>query len=491
MAVLGCAGLLGACAGTLHGAPGSGTGGDEHGSQAVERALELADSGSDEAIAAAEEAIQEAVAQVRPVEEGYGQIALCLARRARGEYVRARTAGERALMLATEHGEVALAARAHNALGVLAGSRDDLAAALLHALEEQRLFEQVGDRRGLAQSLNNLGNAYRRLADHPRAIENHERSLALKREMGDRDGAGYSFHNLGETLLASGAPEPALVAFESAEAEWRAVGNRRAVAAALKSRGFALAELGRLPDALAALQASLELRRDPPNPHGEAETLVGLGRVLLRLDRPGEAVSTLERAREIAGRLAEPQLQADVMAGLAAAHGARGDLRAREAALARQVEVQERWRQLRLEAQQREARALFEIRSAADRAERATRQAMEQERSAQRRTSERNLALAALALLVGLIALGVNRYRVKRDAEARLRRQATDLEVALSRVRTLSGLLPLCGWCHQQVRETDGNWSRLEAYVESHTDARITHGICPDCQAAHFPKGGR
>ncbi len=57
-----------------------------------------------------------------------------------------------------------------------------------------------------------------------------------------------------------------------------------------------------------------------------------------------------------------------------------------------------------------------------------------------------------------------------------------ELQDALSNVRRLSGLLPMCSYC-KRIRDDDDYWQKLEAYLSTHTDAEITHGICPDCFA--------
>lgn len=57
-----------------------------------------------------------------------------------------------------------------------------------------------------------------------------------------------------------------------------------------------------------------------------------------------------------------------------------------------------------------------------------------------------------------------------------------ELQEALSNVRRLSGLLPMCSYC-KRIRDDDDYWQKLEAYLSKHSDAQITHGICPDCFA--------
>jgi AmiR/NasT family two-component response regulator len=55
-----------------------------------------------------------------------------------------------------------------------------------------------------------------------------------------------------------------------------------------------------------------------------------------------------------------------------------------------------------------------------------------------------------------------------------------ELQEALSKVRTLEGLIPICSWC-KKVRDDEGYWQQVEIYISKHTKADFTHGICPDC----------
>ena len=64
--------------------------------------------------------------------------------------------------------------------------------------------------------------------------------------------------------------------------------------------------------------------------------------------------------------------------------------------------------------------------------------------------------------------------------QASLAARVRDLEEALARVKTLQGLLPICSYC-KRVRNDDHYWQQVESYVSDHSDARFSHGICPDC----------
>jgi PAS domain S-box-containing protein len=69
----------------------------------------------------------------------------------------------------------------------------------------------------------------------------------------------------------------------------------------------------------------------------------------------------------------------------------------------------------------------------------------------------------------------------KRAAEER-ERLIRELQEALDKVRTLSGLLPICGSC-KKIRDDEGYWQRIEAYISEHTGAQFSHGLCPPCAA--------
>ncbi len=77
----------------------------------------------------------------------------------------------------------------------------------------------------------------------------------------------------------------------------------------------------------------------------------------------------------------------------------------------------------------------------------------------------------------------------------RLAAAVTALEVSLSPVQALEGLLPICCHC-KKIRREGGDprraedWEPVEVYVGDRTGAQFSHGICPQCLAAHYPDMG-
>lgn len=54
------------------------------------------------------------------------------------------------------------------------------------------------------------------------------------------------------------------------------------------------------------------------------------------------------------------------------------------------------------------------------------------------------------------------------------------LTVALNEINTLKGIIPICSYCHS-IRDDEGAWDKIEAYLHKHSDAEFSHGICPNC----------
>jgi sigma-B regulation protein RsbU (phosphoserine phosphatase) len=61
-----------------------------------------------------------------------------------------------------------------------------------------------------------------------------------------------------------------------------------------------------------------------------------------------------------------------------------------------------------------------------------------------------------------------------------LARRVGELQSALARVKQLHGLLPICSYC-KKIRDDRNYWQRVESYISTHSDARFSHGVCPDC----------
>jgi PAS domain S-box-containing protein len=76
-----------------------------------------------------------------------------------------------------------------------------------------------------------------------------------------------------------------------------------------------------------------------------------------------------------------------------------------------------------------------------------------------------------------------DRHRVEAEREHLIQ----NLQTALARVKMLSGLLPICANC-KKIRDDQGYWKQVEAYISSHSEATFSHSICPECFNKLYPE---
>jgi CheY-like chemotaxis protein len=86
------------------------------------------------------------------------------------------------------------------------------------------------------------------------------------------------------------------------------------------------------------------------------------------------------------------------------------------------------------------------------------------------------------AELRSAIEIALYRHKVEKERRQLIR----DLQKALSEVKKLSGLLPICASC-KKIRNDQGYWSQVEAYIEEHSEVVFTHSVCPECAKALYP----
>jgi DNA repair exonuclease SbcCD ATPase subunit len=75
----------------------------------------------------------------------------------------------------------------------------------------------------------------------------------------------------------------------------------------------------------------------------------------------------------------------------------------------------------------------------------------------------------------------------RKQSEAERENLIKKLQEALSEVKTLSGLFPICASC-KKIRDDNGYWNQIESYIRKHSDAEFSHSICPECAKKLYPK---
>lgn len=72
-------------------------------------------------------------------------------------------------------------------------------------------------------------------------------------------------------------------------------------------------------------------------------------------------------------------------------------------------------------------------------------------------------------------------------AKEQAEQKSKELEEAVAKIETLSGLLPICSNC-KQIRDEKGDWNQIESYIANHSSAEFSHSLCPVCFKHLYPR---
>lgn len=92
-----------------------------------------------------------------------------------------------------------------------------------------------------------------------------------------------------------------------------------------------------------------------------------------------------------------------------------------------------------------------------------------------------SIFLIMAILLIALIAFTIKEHNnIVSNLKQNVSKKSADLEVALKEIKTLKGILSICSTCHS-IKNEAGEWVQMESYISDHSDAKFSHGYCPDC----------
>lgn len=99
------------------------------------------------------------------------------------------------------------------------------------------------------------------------------------------------------------------------------------------------------------------------------------------------------------------------------------------------------------------------------------------------------LVIIVFEVGLGIAFLMMNYQRLETELLAsrdNLQTTITKLEKSMSKVKTLSGIIPICMHC-KEIRDDQGYWNRIEKFISEHSEAEFSHGICPKCMKEKYP----
>jgi CHAT domain-containing protein/Tfp pilus assembly protein PilF len=221
----------------------------------------------------------------------------------RSQFREAAQSWEQALKLYQEIEDRAGIANSLNNLGIVSRRLGNYEQAIDYYQRSLAIAEEIGDRAGIASSLNNLGVVSKNLGEYEEAMDYHQRSLAIREEIGDRAGVYRSLNNLGLVSQNLGNYKEARDYFQRALAINEEIGDRAGVSYVLHNLGAISESLGEYEKAMDYHQRSLAIAEEIGDHTRMSASLNNLGNIASRLGKYEEAMDFFFKSLTIAKQL--------------------------------------------------------------------------------------------------------------------------------------------------------------------------------------------
>ncbi|MGH2897695.1 MAG: tetratricopeptide repeat protein, partial [Solirubrobacteraceae bacterium] len=229
------------------------------------------------------------------------------------------------LRLAGDSAPAELRARATFALGTLVHSMGESGAVSIHRDQVLPIYRQLGDRRGIAISLNALAVCQRHEQNHAEARASLEESLVIWRELGDPRTIARTLSNLAAIVLTDGDPVRARELYQECRAMFQQAEDRPGAAWTFSHEADAALEQGATAEARGLYDAALAQFRSLGNSWGVGGTLLGLGQLESKTGETAAAADYFRQALEVFAQVKDRRNAARVLEALATVAAADGD----------------------------------------------------------------------------------------------------------------------------------------------------------------------
>jgi serine/threonine protein kinase/tetratricopeptide (TPR) repeat protein len=235
-----------------------------------------------------------------------------------GDYVAGAEYAKRGVKIAEEIGDKRGRANSLNNLGIVAAfGNGDYPAARQYYQESLNLRREIDDRVGISASLNNLGILAHDEGKSAAARQHYEESLAISREIGDRQGIALTLINLGSVTHDDGDYTAARQHYEESLAISREIGDRWGVAVTLNNLGNVVREEGDYAAAFGYYEESLAVSQEIGDKMGVAYGLNGLGGIAYRRGNYTEAQNYFQKCLSVSREVGSETLVAEALDVLA------------------------------------------------------------------------------------------------------------------------------------------------------------------------------
>jgi len=377
-------------------------------------------------------------------------------------------------------------AKSFSVLGSINHQTGNFSEALSYCRKSMEIYEELDDKNGIASVLSIMAGTYWAQGMTDKALEHYHASLRGKQECGaGKEELALCHLNLGACYSGLLRLDLALSSYEYALNILEKSGDQKKLAYIYNNIGSVYGKKEELDKARLYFKKALGIRENLGDKKGIASTLANLGSLQEDLGENESALDFFKRSLEVFEDIGNRRLIAYACSCVGGVYTKLGRLDEAEEVICRGLEITRKlklkdWEILCLE-------NITKLYKAKGDFQKALMYSRELKTCLEEHLNEKSMEKIA--------ALQVQFETEKKEKETEIYRLKNmelssmndQLRNALADVKRLQGLLPICASC-KKVRDDDGYWQQIESYISEHSDAKITHGICPECSVKLYGK---
>jgi tetratricopeptide (TPR) repeat protein len=370
-------------------------------------------------------------------------------------------------------------ANSYRILGIISCEAGKFAEAMSYYRKSKKIMEKLGDKIGMAAIHGTIATTYKFQGMIDKALEHYHESLRGKEECGvSKDEIASCHMNIGACYSTLSRLDLAQSSYEYARKIFEESNNRQQLAYIYHNIGSVYGKKKELDKAREYFQKSLDIREDLGDKKGTASTLCNMGSLHEDLGDSESARDFLIRSLELNEEIGNKRgiaYSCSCLGGVCTTLGRfdeAEELIMRGLSITRKLNVKD-WEIHCLD----KMTDLYEAKGDLQKALMCSRDLKKCLEEHMNEKSMEKIAMLQVQLETEKKEREAEIYRLK---NVELSSMNAKLRDALAHVKKLQGMLPICANC-KKVRDDDGYWQQIEAYISDHSDVKITHGICPEC----------
>ena len=376
----------------------------------------------------------------------------------------------------------------------------------------RQYFETADFTEGLGWLNFSIARLYKQISDYEHALKHSQLALEyyqqISKSTGDSSGILICYGQLGDIYIQIGDLDKALEYHQVALRLRQKTGVKSAIADGYRGLGEIYYFRKDYPKALEYFEEALNLRRDIRTTTGSANLMKYIGLIYLEQGDIKKGRNYLKGALSLARKSRQRHIEKEVLGKITGIYLAERDFGKAEKYFKQYIAISDSVTNFEVS----NKITSYLVNSEIEKQQKENLQLTQENRIAELEIAQQKsvqqilflLAISALFILFGIIVL----YRQKSRDNKRLVANNTEIFTAhqqlkheideriivekeretlivelkdsLTRIKTLSGLIPICANC-KKIRNDDGYYEQVEKYIMDHSDAVFSHGICPDC----------